>query len=121
MKQNNGLGSTAKDMTQALGRIGGVAGFGLSVVTPLVVCILLAVWLKNRYGLEDWIMVVAVVVGLISSACGAYRSIKAFVETDRRRDAKKNAENPPVKPKRDPNEAWHVGESHKNHDENNFS
>lgn len=101
-----------------MGRIGGVAGFGLSVVTPLVVCILSAVWLRNRYGLGEWVIVTAVVVGLISAGCGAYRTIRAFVMEEKRRDAKKAAEHPPLTPKRDPMEAWHVPQEVENGQEN---
>lgn len=93
---------------QSLGRVGGVAGFGLSVVTPLVVCILFAVWLRNCYGIGEWVIVTAVFVGLISSGCGAYRTIRAFLADQARRDAKKADECPPLAPKRDPAEAWHV-------------
>ncbi len=106
MKDQNNF----REIMNALGRIGGVAGFGLSAVTPLVVCILFSVWLRNRFGMGEWVVITAVIVGLISAGCGAYRSIRAFLREEERRDAKKAAENPPLapKPKRDPNEAWHV-------------
>lgn len=104
MKNQN----TFREILQAMGRMGGVAGFGLSVVTPLVVCILFAVWLRNRYGAGEWVIPAAVIVGLISSGCGAYRSVRAFMREEERRDAKNAAEQPPLMPKRDPNEAWHV-------------
>lgn len=108
MKNQN----TFREITQTLGRMGGIAGFGLSVVTPLVVCILFAVWLRNRYGVGEWVIVTAVLVGLISSGCGAYRTIRAFLADEARRDAQKAAEHPPVTPKRDPGEAWHVGNAY---------
>ncbi|MGN1346987.1 MAG: AtpZ/AtpI family protein [Eubacteriales bacterium] len=116
MKQQNSL----HEMMRSLGRIGGVAGFGLSVVTPLVLCILFAVWLRSRFGVGEWVIVAALLVGLISSGCGAYRSIRAFLQDERRSDAKKAVERPPLSPKRDPEESWHVGNAY-NHDEKNHS
>lgn len=100
--------SNFREIMNALGRIGGVAGFGISVVTPLVVCILFALWLKKRYGFGDWVIAAAVIAGLISAGCGAYRSIRAFLREEERRDAGKAAEYPPAVPKRDPNEVWHI-------------
>ena len=70
--------------------------------------ILFAVWLRNRFGLGEWVLITAMIVGLISAGCGAYRSIRVFLREEERRDAKKAAEYPPLTPKRDPNEAWHI-------------
>ncbi len=106
MKNQNNF----REIMNAMGRIGGVAGFGISAVTPLVVCILAAVWLRNRFGLGDWVMVTAVIVGLVSAGCGAYRMLRTFLREEERRDVRKAVENPPLVPKRDPNEAWHIPE-----------
>ena len=102
MKQSNDF----REIFQTMGRIGGVAGFGLSVVTPLIVCVLTAVWLMNRYDVGEWVLICAVAVGLVSSGCGAYRAIRAFLRDEARRDAEKIQQ--PLMPKRDTNEAWHV-------------
>ncbi len=101
MKQPNDF----REIFQAMGRVGGVTGFGLSVVTPLIVCVLTAVWLMNRYDVGEWVLICAAAVGLISSGCGAYRAIRAFLRDEARRDAEKSQ---PLMPKRDPKEAWHV-------------
>ncbi len=101
MKQSNDF----REIFQAMGRIGGVAGFGLSVVTPLIVCVLTAVWLMNRYDVGEWVLICAAAVGLVSSGCGAYRAIRAFLRDEARRDAEKSQ---PLLPKRDPKETWHV-------------
>ena len=114
MKNQN----TFREIMQTMGRIGGSAGFGLSVVTPLVVCILFGVWLRNRYGVGEWVILTAAAVGLVSSGCGAYRTIRAFVAEEERRDAKTAAGQPHLTPKRDPNEAWHVPAEPENEQEN---
>lgn len=88
-----------------LGRLGGVAGFGLAIVTPLVVCIVFAVLLRERYGLGEWVIVTAIFVGLISSFCGAYRRTRAFLAEEKRRDS---ARREPLMPRRDTAEEWHV-------------
>lgn len=50
--------------------------FGLSVITPLLLCIFLGVWLKNKFGLGDWIVFTAIIIGLISAF---YSAASVFV------------------------------------------
>lgn len=88
--------------------VGDAAGFGIAIVTPLVACILFAVWLVGRYDVGEWVIVVAIFCGLISSGCGAYRQIKAYLAAEKRRDVIKNAEHTPFVPKRDSHEEWHI-------------
>ena len=45
---------------------------GISVAVPPVVFVLLGVWLRDRFGLGNWVMIVAVAVGLSAplTVCG---------------------------------------------------
>ena len=63
---------------------------------------------KKRYGFGEWVIAAAVIVGLISAGCGAYRTIREFLREEERRDAQKAAEYSPAVPRRDPNEVWHI-------------
>ena len=47
--------------------------FGLSVVTPIVFSVLLAVYFCDRYGIGEWLIVLGLAVGLISAGCGFFR------------------------------------------------
>ena len=49
---------------------------GLSVVAPLAIWILLAVWLQNRLQWGDWVIVAGVVLGIICAASGLHSSLK---------------------------------------------
>ncbi len=96
---------------RTIGRLGGVAGFGMAIVTPLVACIVVAVLLRERYALGEWVIVTAILVGLISSFCGAYRRTRAFLEEEKRRDS---ARREPLMPHRDTAEEWHVYDTDNN-------
>ena len=59
---------------------------GLSVVTPPLLAVLLALWLQNRFGLGDWVLLVAILGGIVSGVTGVFR----LVRRDIRRDIDKN-------------------------------
>lgn len=62
---------------------------GLSVAFPLAGFILLAVWLRSRFGLGVWILFCGVALGLICAVDGLRNSLKAM---DR---LSKNKKSPP--------------------------
>lgn len=51
---------------------------GLSVVIPLAGWILLALWLRNRFALGDWIIWAGIILGMISAIHGLIRSLKTL-------------------------------------------
>lgn len=51
---------------------------GLSVAAPLAGFILLGVWLRNRFGLGVWVVLLGVAVGIICAADGLRNSLKAM-------------------------------------------
>ena len=52
---------------------------GLSVAAPPLLMILLAQWLQRRFSLGSWVTIAALVVGLISSACGVWQLYKTVM------------------------------------------
>ncbi|MDD6200002.1 MAG: AtpZ/AtpI family protein [Firmicutes bacterium] len=58
---------------------------GLSVAVPLAGFILLAVWLRSRFGLGSWILWVGIVLGLVSAIDGLRTSLKALSRLTRNR------------------------------------
>lgn len=50
--------------------------FGLSVASPLVLCLVGAAFAANRFGLGTWIYVPALVFGLGGSACAFLEFLK---------------------------------------------
>lgn len=51
---------------------------GLSVALPPAGFILLAVWLRDRFGWGEWVLWVGIVLGLICAADGLRSSLKAM-------------------------------------------
>ena len=47
---------------------------GLSTAVPLAGFVLLAVWLRNRFGLGIWVLFVGIGLGLISAIHGFIRN-----------------------------------------------
>ena len=61
--------------------------FGLSVVTPLVLCILVSVWIRNRYNTGGWVILIGILLGIGSAVCGlidSMRTMKRLAETEDR-------------------------------------
>ena len=68
-----------------------ITQLGLSVATPLALFILAAVWLRNRFNLGGWIIILGAVFGLYS----AFSSVRSFARLYREKKPKKGDE-PPV-------------------------
>ena len=49
--------------------------FGFSVITPILLCIFCGIWIRNKFGLGDWIVFIAIIIGLISAF---YSSVSIF-------------------------------------------
>lgn len=65
---------------------------GLSVAVPLGGFLLLALWLRNKFDLGAWIVIVGIILGVICAFEGLMSSLKAM-----KRMAKKDEEEtPPV-------------------------
>lgn len=63
---------------------------GFSLAMPLILCIWGAIWLKDRFGLGNWI----VIAGLILGLGGAVSSFNGFIRYVQRKAAQKNDQNP---------------------------
>jgi MFS-type transporter involved in bile tolerance (Atg22 family) len=51
---------------------------GLSVVAPLGCFVLLAVWLRQKFGLGNWVIIAGVILGIICAVDGLRVSLKAM-------------------------------------------
>ena len=46
---------------------------GFTLITPPVIMALLAWWVQRRFGLGTWVMLVAIVIGLLTSSTIAWK------------------------------------------------
>ncbi len=67
---------------------------GISVAVPMLMFVLGAVWLRGRFGLGVWIIVVGVLLGIYGAVDGLRYSLKAMDAVTGGK--KKNDEPPPV-------------------------
>lgn len=65
---------------------------GFSTALPLAGFVLLAVWLRDRFGWGDWVIWVGVIVGFICAIDGFRTSLKAMS----RMSKDKSSDEPPV-------------------------
>jgi len=68
---------------------------GISVAVPMLMFVLGAVWLRGRFGLGAWIIVVGVLLGIYGAVDGLRHSLKAM-DAVTGGSKKKEDEPPPV-------------------------
>lgn len=66
---------------------------GFSVAFPMAGFILLAVWLRERFGLGVWVLIAGIVLGLVGAVDGLRYSLKAM---ELMSEDKKDQQPPPV-------------------------
>ena len=59
---------------------------GISVALPLGVFVGLALWLRNRFSLGSWILVVGVVLGLVIAIHEFYHTLKLLDRVGNRKE-----------------------------------
>ena len=69
-----------------------ITQLGLSVAIPPLGFALLAVWLRNRFALGTWVVILGIVIGVICAIDGFRTSLKAMT----RMSGEKQQEKPPV-------------------------
>ena len=75
----------ASEIVRLLSRLSLLTQLGLSVVTPPILSVLLALFLQERFGLGDWVLLCAILGGIFSGVM----SVFAFVRRECAREAKK--------------------------------
>ncbi len=69
-----------------------ITQLGISVAVPLAGFILLALWLRDRWGWGNWVVVVGIVLGVAGAVDGLRTSL---ITMQRLADRGKPKENPP--------------------------
>lgn len=50
--------------------------FGLNMVTPIVLCVMFALWLKNKFNMGGWTVIVAIILGVAAAMLNMIKFIK---------------------------------------------
>lgn len=61
---------------------------GLSTAVPLAGFVLLAVWLKSRFALGNWILFAGIGIGLFCAIDGFYKNLKILNEMSKNKKGK---------------------------------
>ena len=65
-----------------------VTQLGLSTAVPLAGFLVLAVWLRNRFGLGNWVIFVGIGLGLFCAIDGFVRNLKVLNELSKDKEQK---------------------------------
>ena len=80
-----------KDLTKIVKQLTLVTQFGLSLVTPLFLCLGLCWWLCARFGLGGWVFIPGFFLGLGGSGSVAYK----LYQSETKRQDKEKEKRPP--------------------------
>lgn len=75
---------SSADFIRIFSRISLLTQLGLSVVTPPILAVLLALWLQRKFGWGDWVLLCAILVGTVSGVS----SVFSLVRREAAREAK---------------------------------
>ncbi len=56
-----------------------ISQLAISMLTPVLMMVFLCSWLKNRYGLGDWVIIAGMVLGIGSGVSGVWTYLKRFL------------------------------------------
>ena len=51
--------------------------FGLNMVSPIILCLIAALWIKNTFNTGNWVAIVAIILGVSASVLNMFSFIKA--------------------------------------------
>ncbi len=79
--------SDRTELVRLLSRITLLTQLGLSVVTPPILAVLLALWLQERFGLGDWVLLCGILLGILAGVTSVFGFVRREAAREARRDA----------------------------------
>lgn len=50
--------------------------FGLNMVSPIILCIIIAIWLRSKFNIGSWVVIVAIILGVAAAGLNMATFIK---------------------------------------------
>lgn len=75
-----------KQKMQILNTLSYLTQLGLSIALPPVLCVLFGVWLHDKKGVGEWVIIVMLLAGLVSGVCSFITFYKRFTSNQRNED-----------------------------------
>ncbi len=67
--------------------------FGLSMVSPIILCLIFALWLKNTFNIGSWVILVAILLGAAASCMTMFKFMNTVKKEMEDRDNDEKREN----------------------------
>lgn len=79
------MGNPNKKIFTSMKYLSLLSQLGISVIVPPLLCILATLWLKNRFGLGDWVVLVGILIGMAVGLTSLFNYFQIAIK-----DAKKS-------------------------------
>ena len=63
--------------------ISAITQIGISVIISVFICIYGAAWLRDKFSLGNWIVILGIVLGIGSGILSVFRQVRAFFDKTR--------------------------------------
>ena len=71
---------TNKDRAKTWKSLSLISQVSISMLTPVFMMIFLCIWLKNKFGFGDWIIIVGILLGIGSGFTSVWKQLKKFLK-----------------------------------------
>ena len=69
-----------RDTAKSWRYLGLISQLAISMLTPVFMMIFLCIWLKNKFGFGDWIIIVGILLGIGSGFTSVWKQLKKFLK-----------------------------------------
>ena len=71
---------SGKDSVKVWRYVSLISQVSISMLTPVFMMIFLCIWLKNKFGLGDWVIIVGLLLGIGSGFTSVWKQLKKFLD-----------------------------------------
>ena len=86
MQKTHWLGNCKGQWSEILRNLSVIGQLGLSLLTPTVGCLLLCMFLQQKFSLGGWIFIPGLILGLGSSATTGWKFAQVVLRSESRKD-----------------------------------